>query len=68
MSGIYCCKDCKERYLGCHDKCEKYQKQSKEYKERKEKAAKEMGFNGPSKKAKVWNHTSSTFKGKCHRG
>jgi hypothetical protein len=20
------CKNCKDRYLGCHDKCEKYQK------------------------------------------
>lgn len=20
-----CCKDCPERYLGCHDHCEKYQ-------------------------------------------
>lgn len=24
------CKDCKERYLGCHDKCEKYLKEKKE--------------------------------------
>lgn len=24
---ITCCKDCKDRYLGCHDKCEKYIKQ-----------------------------------------
>lgn len=68
MSGVYCCKDCTKRYLGCHDKCEEYQRQSKEHKERKEKVAKEMGLNGPSKKAKVWYHTSSTFKGKCHRG
>ena len=23
-SKITCCKDCKERYIGCHSKCEKY--------------------------------------------
>lgn len=23
-SKIICCKDCKERYIGCHSKCEKY--------------------------------------------
>lgn len=24
MSIVYPCKDCEERYLGCHSKCEKY--------------------------------------------
>lgn len=24
MYGISCCKDCTERYVGCHSKCEKY--------------------------------------------
>ena len=23
-SKITCCKDCEERYIGCHSKCEKY--------------------------------------------
>jgi len=24
---ITCCKDCEERYIGCHSKCEKYIKE-----------------------------------------
>ena len=24
------CKDCKDRYIGCHDRCEKYQQFKKE--------------------------------------
>lgn len=24
---IKCCKNCKDRYLGCHDKCDKYKKE-----------------------------------------
>ena len=32
----YPCKDCKERYLGCSDKCEKYQQVKEEnFQERK---------------------------------
>jgi hypothetical protein len=34
-SGVTCCKDCKERYLGCHDKCEVYIHAKEEYEERK---------------------------------
>lgn len=26
MWGIYCCKDCKDRKVGCHIDCEKYNK------------------------------------------
>lgn len=33
---INCCRDCKERYVGCHSKCERYIKQIKEWKEVKE--------------------------------
>ena len=29
------CKDCSERHLGCHDKCEKYLKAKEEYWEKK---------------------------------
>lgn len=25
---ITCCKDCDERYVGCHGECERYKKQS----------------------------------------
>jgi hypothetical protein len=28
---ITCCKDCPDRYPGCHGKCEKYIKQRSEY-------------------------------------
>lgn len=27
---IACCKDCDERYSGCHDRCQEYQKQKDE--------------------------------------
>lgn len=33
---INCCKDCKERYLGCHDKCSKYQERLQMYRNEKE--------------------------------
>lgn len=33
----YTCKNCTERYLGCHDKCEEYQKIKKENVETKRK-------------------------------
>ena len=26
---VDCCRDCTERYPGCHDRCEKYQTQRK---------------------------------------
>lgn len=26
-----CCKDCKERYVGCHSKCQQYIKERDEY-------------------------------------
>lgn len=32
------CKDCKERYVGCHDKCEEYQRFKKLNEEEKLKA------------------------------
>ena len=31
---ITCCKDCPERYPGCHGKCEKYKKARAEYDEK----------------------------------
>ena len=36
MLGIFTCKDCQSRYLGCHDKCEKYQAERKKYEKEKE--------------------------------
>jgi len=30
FSTISCCKDCKERHLGCHSKCERYIKQKED--------------------------------------
>ena len=33
---ITCCKDCKKRYLGCHDRCEQYQKEKTDLKKEKE--------------------------------
>lgn len=34
------CKNCTDRYLGCHDHCEKYQNQVKERNEHREQIAK----------------------------
>lgn len=34
---ITCCKDCPNRYPGCHDHCGKYQSQKKQYEEMKAK-------------------------------
>ena len=31
MSYPFNCKDCADRQLGCHDKCEKYQKAKKQH-------------------------------------
>lgn len=35
-NGITVCKNCKERTLGCHSKCEKYLRNKELYEERKE--------------------------------
>lgn len=32
---ITCCKDCKDRYVGCHSNCEEYKKQKEKYEEEK---------------------------------
>ena len=37
MVDIRCCKNCEDRYLGCHDKYEKYQSAKKEREKMKEK-------------------------------
>lgn len=37
---ISCCKDCKDRCVGCHSKCEIYIKQIEEWNEIKKKADK----------------------------
>lgn len=34
-NGRFPCKDCKKRYLGCHDSCEEYQDAKKENEEYK---------------------------------
>lgn len=31
---IWCCKDCTERHVGCHGKCERYIKQNEEHQKR----------------------------------
>lgn len=39
------CKDCKDRYLGCHDRCEKYQQFKKRNDEIREKERREKLIN-----------------------
>lgn len=33
---ISCCKDCADRYIGCHSGCERYKQQIEEWKKAKE--------------------------------
>lgn len=39
----FTCKDCPDRYPGCHGKCEKYQKEKSEYERIKTKFSNEYG-------------------------
>lgn len=41
---IKCCKDCKERYLGCHDKCSTYQERLKIYRNEQDYLKKMYGY------------------------
>ena len=45
MIGINCCKDCTERYLGCHSNCEKYIAKKKEAEKIREKINNEQIIN-----------------------
>lgn len=36
MTGVFCCKDCKDRYVGCHSECEKYKTQKDLHEKRKQ--------------------------------
>ena len=45
---ITCCKDCTERHLGCHSKCEKYINQKKEAEKIKEKRIQENNYSDAS--------------------
>ena len=36
MGGSFTCKDCKDRYVGCHSKCENYKKQKELHEKRKQ--------------------------------
>lgn len=38
---IYCCKDCPDRYPGCHSECQKYKEQKRKQDEINEKIKKE---------------------------
>ena len=43
-SGVSCCKNCSDRYIGCHSSCEKYIHQNKEKDMFKEKIRKVKEF------------------------
>lgn len=36
MTGIFSCKDCQDRYVGCHSKCEKYKAKKELHEKRKQ--------------------------------
>lgn len=40
MSSFFCCKDCEERYVGCHSTCEKYLQEKEKYGEHRDKIRK----------------------------
>lgn len=46
MAGIRSCKDCAERYMGCHSYCQKYLSEKAEYEEdkRREKHIKDIAW------------------------
>ena len=53
----FSCKDCTERYIGCHSKCEKYIKEKEQHvakmqaeNQHKTKVINEYDFNRPRKK------------------
>lgn len=53
------CKDCKKRYLGCHDKCDTYQNFKKECLEiseerKKRQTADEYFLGKQSERNKIW--------------
>lgn len=43
---ITVCKECTERYIGCHGNCERYEKQSKEQDELKERYMESIKLEG----------------------
>lgn len=51
MALIVCCKNCTERYLGCHSECEQYKKEKEEVVRVRELARKnkQMGYLHPSR-------------------
>lgn len=49
-SSITCCKDCKDRYVGCHDKCARYLKEKQEFEETKKKIREQKRLYGKSYK------------------
>jgi hypothetical protein len=52
MYGKCGCKGCTERYLGCHDKCEKYKNYRKELDEKNANRAKFLAEDAPFQQAK----------------
>lgn len=67
MRIIRCCKDCKERHIGCHGSCKDYIEQSKELIESRNKYRLENDSGKTIKKAKVWSHRSTVLRNSSHK-
>lgn len=67
MGAIWCCKDCKDRHVGCHSVCEKYKEQKEKAKEIDDKAKKDNLFGGSLRSDRLWNHTSVALRHKSHK-
>lgn len=50
---IKCCKNCKDRYLGCHDKCSTYQESLQMYRNEKEYVKKICGCYRSSRTVQI---------------
>lgn len=46
LSDIHTCKDCPDRYSGCHSKCEKYLSAKAEHDKKKEEITKKLKAEG----------------------
>ena len=67
MAGIWCCRECKERQMGCHSTCEKYLKQREEWEQVKDKIKTDNASVRASRIAKVRSHVSSAIRNKSHK-
>lgn len=67
MGGVWCCKDCKKREIGCHSKCEKYLKQKEDSEELNKKIRKDKKFARATRDAVLWSRSCTVLKNQNHK-